>query len=745
MSRLHLVNRRGFLSHLFSAGALVVGAPIVRAASKVADGAKASWMPSVYVGLSPDGMVKIVTHRSEMGTGCRSVLPMIVADELEADWSKVQIEQAIGDEKYGSQNTDGSCSVRDFYDILREAGASVRAMLEQSAAARWSVPVTEVKAANHFVVHTGSGRKLGYGELVESASKLSLPAKGSVRLKQASEFRYIGKDLPMIDREDLCMGQGTFGMDAKLPGMVYASIERPPVFGGKLKAFDDTEARKVKGVQQTVTLDGLTPPYLFKPLGGVAVIADNTWSAMQGRKKLKVDWDAGENAGFDSEGFRQQMLATAKNPCQVVRKKGDVEAGFRAAAKTHEAEYTTPILAHASMEPPVALAEYRDGRVIAYAPTQNPQAVQEAVAGAMGLKKEDVECHVTLLGGGFGRKSKPDYVVEAALLAKKVGKPVKVVWSREEDIRFDYYHAPSAMYFKAGTDAKGMPVSWLQRSVYPPIMNMFDGKSVYGSFENGPGMGWGDIPFQLPNLQVENGPAKPPVRIGWLRSVANIYHAFGVQGFLDELAAASGRDRVEYMLAALGSDRTIDFAGEQTELKGNPKFPFETARLRRVIDLVAEKSGWAKSKPSAGRALGFAAHWSFFTYVAAVAQVEVDKSGAVRIPRVDLAIDPGVVIHPDRVRSQFEGAATFAASIALMSEVTAANGAIRTSNFHNYQVARMHQAPVQTYVHIVNSTAPPAGVGEPGVPPVIPAITNGIFAATGKRIRHLPVKSQLKA
>lgn len=739
------VDRRGFLKDLFGAGALILGAPLVNAATKVAEGTKSAWMPSVYLGLSPDGMVKIVTHRSEMGTGVRSVLPAIVADELEADWAKVQIEQALGDEKYGSQNTDGSCSVRDFYDALREAGATARAMLEQAAAARWNVSAAEVKAQNHFVVHAASGRKAGFGELVLDAAKLPAPAKSSLRLKSAAEFRYIGKELPTIDRDDLCQGKGIFGMDAKMPGMVYASIERPPVFGGKLKSFDDSAAKKVKGVQQVVTIDGWTPPYMFKPLGGVAVIADNTWSAMQGRKQLKAEWDAGENAAFDTESYRQKMLATARKACKPVLQRGNVEQGFAQAAKTHEAEYTTPFLAHASMEPPVAVAEFKDGRVVAHAPTQNPQAVQEAVAGALGIRKEDVECHVTLLGGGFGRKSKPDYVVEAALLSKKVGKPVKVVWSREEDIRFDYYHAASAMYLKAGLDAKGAPVSWLQRSVYPPIWNMFDGTSEYGTIENGPGFGWGDIPFHVPNLQVENGPAKLPVRIGWLRSVANIYHAFGVQSFLDELAAQANRDRVEYMLAALGPDRAIDFAGDKTEFKDNPKFPFQTARLKRVIDLVAEKSGWAKSKPSAGRALGFAAHYSFLTYVAAVAQVEVDPSGNVRIPRIDVAVDPGRVINPERVRSQFEGAATFAASIALMSEVTAGNGAVRTSNFHNYQVARMNQAPLETRVHIVPSEAPPAGVGEPGVPPVIPAIVNGIFAATGKRIRNLPVKAQLKA
>jgi isoquinoline 1-oxidoreductase beta subunit len=673
-----------------------------------------------------------------MGTGIRSVLPSVLADELDADWARVKIEQAIGDAKYGSQNTDGSCSIRDFYDAMREAGASARMMLESAAAAQWGVPVAECKAQNHQVVHAGSGRKLGYGELAAPAARQPVPKKEELKFKSPAEYRYIGKDAPTVDRDDICAGRGTFGIDATMPGMVYASIARSPVFGGKPKSYDDQEARKVRGVQKTVEIPPFKPPrHGFQALGGVAVIADNTWAAMKGREKLKVEWEPGENAGYDSAAYKQALLETVRKPQKVARNVGDVDAEFAKGGKIHEAEYYVPHLAHAPMEPPAAVAEFKDGKALIYAATQNPQAVQETVAAALGIDKKNVECHVTLLGGGFGRKSKPDYVAEAALLSREVGKPVKVTWSREDDIRYDYYHAVAAMYMKAAVDEKGRPTAWLQRSAFPSIGSTFAGPSaLYGQgFELG--MGWTNVPFDIPNHRAENGPAKPHIRIGWLRSVANIYHAFAVHSFVDELAHLAKRDSVEYLLDVLGQSRKIDL-GQPGPLA--EKFPLETGRLRRVIELAAERSGWAGKKPAKGRALGVAAHWSFLSYVAAVVEVEVDANGKIRIPRVDIAADVGRVINPDRVKSQFEGASVFGASITLMGEITASGGAIRQSNFHDYPVARINEAPIETRVHLIESDAPPAGVGEPGVPPMLPAICNAVFAATGKRIRDLPLR-----
>ena len=745
MSRVEVVGRRAFLGNIFSAGAFVLGARLLPSAAPPAAGAEAAWQPGVYLGVETDGTVTIVAHRSEMGTGIRSVLPMVVADEMEADLSRVRIVQALGDVKYGSQNTDGSCSIRDFYDTMREAGATARLALELAAAQQWGVPVAECKARNHEVVHASSGRRLGYGELAPLAAKQATPKKEELkeeRFKSPEEFRYIGKDMPTFDRDDVCAGKGTFGIDARMPGMVYASVERAPVFGGKLKSYDDKEARAVRGVLQTVVLPGFKPPHGFQPLGGVAVIADNTWAAMKGREKLKVEWELGAHATYDSAAYKQSLLETVRRPQKVVRNEGDVDAEFAKGGRTHEAEYYVPHLAHAPMEPPAAVADFKDGKVVIQAATQNPQAVQDTVAAALGIDKKQVECHVTLLGGGFGRKSKADYVAEAALLSKAVGKPVKVVWSREEDIRFDYFHAVAAMYLKAAVDAKGRPTAWLQRTAFPSILSTFDASARHGAdFEVG--MGWSDVPYDIPNHRAENGPAENHVRIGWLRSVANIYHAFAVQSFTDELAAAAQRDRVEYLLELIGPPRKLD---SQQRGPVAERHPFDTGRLRRVIELAAERSGWATKKPGRGRALGLAAHRSFLTYVAAVVEVEVDARGRVRIPRVDFAVDAGRVINPDRVKAQFEGAAVFGASIALMGEISAAAGQIQQSNFHDYPVARITEAPYETHVHLVPSQEAPAGVGEPGVPPIAPAICNAIFAATGKRIRDLPLsKHKLNA
>ena len=745
MNTTHIVNssRRGFLKQAFGAGAFVLGARILPT-SAFAALETAVFAPNVFVGIKADGTVLIVAHRSEMGTSSRTMVPLILADELEADWKRVKLEQAIGDEKYGDQNTDGSHSVRSFFGVMQECGASARTMLEQAAANQWNVPVSECKATLHQVVHTPSGKKLGYGQLAAAAAKLPVPDKSKLVFKKKSEYRYIGKNLPVYDLSAITHGKAVFGMDAKVPGMVYASIEHPPVLGGKVMSFDDKEALKVAGVSRTVEIPGFKPPHAFQPLGGVAVIANSTWAAFQGRKKLKIVWDPGENGSYTSSEFKKELQATARKPGMVVRNVGDVDKGFAAAAKTLEADYYVPHLAHAPMEPEVAVADFRDGKCTLWAPTQNPQAVQDTVAAAVGIDKKNVICNVTLLGGGFGRKSKPDYCAEAAILSKQLAKPVKVVWTREDDIHFDYYHSVAALYMKAGLDQSGKPVAWLQRSVFPSINSTF-APGVKSGSAGELAMGFTDTPYDLPNHRAENGEAVNHVRIGWLRSVANIYHAFAVCSFADECANAAGRDSKDYLLELIGPPRLVDLKAQGVDYPNMgpiEQYPVDTARLRKVIELVAEKSGWGKRTLPKGHALGIAAHRSFLSYVATVVEVAVSPAGKISIPRVDTAVDAGMIVSPDRVRSQFEGAAVFGASLALMGEITATAGKIDQSNFNNYPVLRMNEAPLQTHVYIIDSDAPPAGVGEPGVPPFAPALCNAIFKATGKRIRELPIGKQ---
>jgi isoquinoline 1-oxidoreductase subunit beta len=719
MSAIENVSRRRFLTGgVIAAGALVLG---VRYYHKLLPGDRlphdtnadhATLHPSVYLGINPDGTVWIVAHRSEMGTTNRTTLPLVVADELDADWKRVKIEQAIGDKRYGDQNTDGSHSIRSYYDAMREAGATARFMLIQAAAREWGVPAAQCETDLHVVVHRSTNRNAGYGELASAAAKLRVPAKAELKLKQKSAWRYIGKGEVSYDLEALVTGKAIYGMDARAETMVYASVEHPPVLGGRVKSCDDTEALKVAGVRQIVSIDPFQGAPGFQPLGGIAVIADNTWSAFQGRKKLKLSWDNGANESYNSDQYKNELRETSHKPCKVVRNIGDADAVFAKGGKVFEVDYYVPLLAHASMEPMVALAEFKDGKVTAWAPTQNPQAVQDTVAKELGIAKEDVICHVTLLGGGFGRKSKPDYVAEAAVLSKKMRRPVKVVWTREDDIKFDYYNAVASMYMKATVGANGKPTAWLQRSVFPPIPSIFDVNTVYGDPAHLQ-QGWTDIPYDLPNLRIENGPAKAHVRIGWLRSVANIYHAFAIQCFTDELAHAVGRNPLDYLLDLIGNPRTIDFTGVEYPNYGAAMdaYPWETGRLRRVTEMVAEKSGWGKRKHGKGSGVGIAAHRSFLTYVATVVEVEVNNQGQVRIPRVDMVLDAGVVVNPEATRAQFEGAAVFGSSVVRSGEITATKGAITQSNFQDYPVARINEAPQQTNVYIVESDAPPAGRG----------------------------------
>ena len=720
------LSRRRFLQ---ASGVLVVGAAVPGCSTGPMPSRNAALTPNVFLSMAGDGTVTVTASRSEMGQGIRTALAQIVADELDADWSRVTVAQAVGDPVYGDQNTDGSQSIRFLFDVLRNAGASAREMLRTAAANEWGVPMAEVEAVDHTVRHAPSGRSAPYGDLVGTASELPVPENPPLKSRDA--YRYIGKHRVHVDADDVADGKATFGADLTLPNMAHAVIVRPPSLGSQVASFEPPADEP--GLIAVETLPGVSGiGAMFNPLGGVAVVADRTWTAIRIANALDVQWTEGPNAAFDSTEFTAQLRAAVQAGGERLYDTGDIDAALAGEGTEIEALYETPFLSHAPMEPPVALANVADGRCEVWAPVQDPQSTRALVAGWLGTDAANVTINVTLLGGAFGRKSKPDFVLEAVELSKRLQRPIRVTWTREDDIGHDFFHAASAQYHRAKLDDEGRPAAWLQRTAFPSILTTFDGAAEQpADWELE--MGFSNLPYQIANQRYEYAGVQPGVRMGWLRSVCNIFHSFSANIFIDELAAAAGRDPIDYRLDLLGPSGVLTVPGMQPP-EGHG---LDLARLRHVIERARAISDWDAAR-AAGRGVGFAVHHSFRSYVATVMEVTAGDSG-LSVDKAHVVLDCGTYINPDTCMAQMEGAVVFGLSLALHGEITMSNGRVDQDNFDGYPVLRMSESP-EIVVELVPSDALPAGVGEPGVPPIAPALVNAVYAATGERHRSLPLK-----
>ncbi|WP_456461333.1 molybdopterin cofactor-binding domain-containing protein [Lutibacter sp.] len=721
MSTIKNISRRTFVKSIgLASGGLILACNTSVFSDKEITKNLVDFNPNLFVQLNSDGSLVLIASRSEMGNGVRTSLTSIIADEMEADWNKVIVKQATGDAKYGDQNTDGSRSVRYLYETMRKMGAMAKAMLISAAAKKWQVSESECTAKNHFVTHS-SGKKIGFGDLVEIAKTLEIPEE--YVLKSPKDFKYIGKKLRSIDAEDYVKGKVIFGLDKRLPNMKFVAIARCPVTFGSVKSFDKSEALKIAGVEAVIEIPRVEKP--FGALGGVAVIASNTWAAFKGKEALKIEWNFGDNKSYNSKTYMAEITANVHKQGKVAKDVGNINKAFKNASKIVESTFQLPHLSHAPMEVPNAVAWVQGDSCEVWAPTQAPQTTRKEVVDYLKTSEEKVTINVTFLGGGFGRKSKPDYVVEAVMLSKELNAPVQVVWTREDDIKHDYYHTVSAQYLKASLDKNGNVTGWLHRFALPSIVSTFSpGVDYAAGFEIASAS---NVPFDIKNMKIEVGKAPAMVRIGWLRSVINIPHGFSENVFADELASAANKDPLEFRLNLIGKDRVED---TQNEIKYN------TARLKNVLKIAAKNAEWGKQLPE-NHAYGLAVHYSFYSYVASIVEVSViDKK--VKVHNVFTAIDCGTVINKDTVKAQMEGSAIFGMSLAFYGKITAKDGAIEQSNYDNYKMIRMHEIP-KVHVEIVESSEKPTGVGEPGVPVIAPAIVNAIFKATRKRYHNLPL------
>lgn len=665
-------------------------------------GSSKEFQPNAWLKIGTDGSVIVYTVESEMGQGPYTLMPMILAEELEVDWQDVRVEHAPLKPVYGYQSTGGSSSIRKGWATLRSAGAAAREMLVSAAAQQWNVAHEECYASQSRIVHKRTNNILGFGELALAAAALPIP--GKVRLKSPDEYRVLGTAVPRLDIPQKVNGNAQFGIDVDLPDMLFATTVHCPVLGGRPESVDDRQTKKIPGVQAVFAIDN-----------AVAVVAEDTWAAMKGANALDIEWNEGPNRRLDSKKIRAQLQAAARAGGMVTTRHGNVSRVLKT-GNTIRASYDLPFQAHAPMEPMNCTAWITDGRCTVWAPTQSPSAAH-GVAARYGLSKltkykdkvarrltreklEAVEVNSTLLGGGFGRRLEQDYVAEAVQIAKAVGKPVKLTWAREEDIQHDFYHPYTFHLMEGSVDASGKPSAWWHRmaGVGDP--------------------GAADLPYAIPNVRIEVTGVDIDVPTGPWRSVSHHYYAFAKETFFDELARLGNQDPLELRLALL-----------------------RDPRLRGVLELAADKAGWGKTRPD-NQFLGLAVHHSFGSYVAEAVEIAMDGKDRLRVPRVVVAIDCGIVINPDIVAAQMESSVVFALSAALKGAIALENGRVQQSNYHDFTILRLDEMPkVETYM--VKSTESPEGIGEPGVPPLAPALANALFAATGKPIRSLPIDKKI--
>jgi isoquinoline 1-oxidoreductase beta subunit len=730
--RRNTVARRDFLKVTAVAGGGLLLAIALPGCARGRREAPGDGDPGIFVRINPDNTITVTVAKSEMGQGVRTTLAMLVAEELDADWSQVRVEQASFDPKYPPMGTGGSSSIREHWNVLRRAGAALRAMLVAAAAEEWGVAAADCRTENSFVTHGASDQRLHYGALADRAARRVPPR--DVPLKPRSEWRLLGRDRIGIDAADVTHGKAGYGLDVRLPEMKFAVIERAPAFGATVKSFDPAKALAVPGVRQVVDV---------APLGGgvnvhagVAVVADHTWAALQGRRALTVEWEPGPHAAERSEDYSAFMRAAVDRPGEEqVNQTGDPDAVLARGTGVVTAVFETPFLSHATLEPMNCTASVRGDVAEIWSPTQFPDWATDAVAQALGVDRKSVQVHVTLMGGGFGRRINPDFSVEAAILSKKIGQPVQVVWSREDDLRHDFYRPCSVHRIDATLGADGYPEAWRHRMSTPSI-DVTYGPKPNGGWGRGEADGASNMSYRIPNRSCEYTLLASGVPRGWWRAVSTTHTVFAVESMIDELAERAGKDPVEYRLALIDQLPPSERASG-----GDTEFGFDPERLKGVVRLAAEKAGWGRTLPP-GHGMGIACGFDHLSYAAEVMEVSVIDD-RLRIHRVVCAGDAGPVLNPLGARAQLEGGVIQGLSAALKERITIAAGGVVQGNFDGYSLLRINEAPLAVESYFVETDTHPTGFGEPAVPPAAPALANAIARATGKRLRTLPLDIRL--